>query len=222
MWVKICANTNFEDAALAAELGADALGFVFAPSARRVDAAQVAAITEKLPDNVEKIGVFHDPDFDAIAETVHAAGLTGVQMHFALDRKLIALLTECFEGRLRLIQTVHWIIEGTAAEEVAFAAALRAAAAEPGVWAVLVDSKKGAASGGTGVASPWEKIAKAAAEVPELRLIVAGGLRGENVAEAIRVLRPFGVDVASGVERADDKRCKDMEKLRAFLANARS
>ena len=117
MWVKICANTNLEDAQLAAELGADAVGFVFAPSSRRVTAAQVAAITKELPDNVERIGVFSGFTADEVAEAVRTAGLTGVQMHDRMDLDLIRALTESFEGRLQLIQTVHWVIDGTEEDE---------------------------------------------------------------------------------------------------------
>jgi phosphoribosylanthranilate isomerase len=81
MWIKICANTNLEDAKLAAELGADALGFVFAPSPRRVTSAEVAKITPHLPSAVERVGVFHAVDAYEIARAAHEAGLTAVQLH---------------------------------------------------------------------------------------------------------------------------------------------
>src|SRR5581483_10984329 len=77
IWVKICANTSREDAMLAVDAGADALGFVFAPSPRRVTREQVAAITPHLPQSIEKIGVFVNAAFDEIASTVRTSGLTG-------------------------------------------------------------------------------------------------------------------------------------------------
>ena len=78
MWIKICGNTNLEDASLAAQLGADALGFVFAASPRQVTPAQVAAITPHLPSHVERVGVFHSRDAGQIASIAHEAGLTTV------------------------------------------------------------------------------------------------------------------------------------------------
>ena len=92
VWIKICANTSLEDALLAAEAGADAVGFVFAPSSRRVTAAQIAAIAPHLPGNVEKIGVFVDASLDEIYSTVRACGLTGVQLHSVTGPELPAKL----------------------------------------------------------------------------------------------------------------------------------
>src|ERR1039458_4216059 len=82
LWIKICGNTSLEDALLAAEAGADAVGFVLAPSPRRVTPAQVAAIVPHLPATLEKIGVFVDAPFEEIEATVRAAALSGVQLHF--------------------------------------------------------------------------------------------------------------------------------------------
>src|SRR6516162_8604535 len=115
MWIKICANTNLDDAQLAAGLGADAVGFVFAPSARRVTAAEVARITPYLPDKVERIGVVHSHDVDEIAGIVHEAELTGVQLHGGVDPALARRLREIFKGRLTIIQTVHWLVDGDGA-----------------------------------------------------------------------------------------------------------
>ena len=81
LWIKICANTSLADAMIAAEAGADAVGFVFAPSPRRVTAEQAAAIVRGLPAKIEKIGVFVDATLDEVAATVEAASLTGVQLH---------------------------------------------------------------------------------------------------------------------------------------------
>ena len=219
MWIKICANTNLADATLAAELGADALGFVFAPSKRRVTPEQVAAITPHLPAGVEKIGVFYTLDAEEILSAVSVAGLTGVQLHGEFSRGLIDALVGRVPG-LRVIQTVHWKTDGMDARTAdAFAQQLDALRATPRVDAVLVDSRTATASGGTGIAFDWNAARNALAAAEPLRLVVAGGLTPENVGEAIAVLQPWGVDVASGVELSPGR--KDPARLAAFLANAR-
>ena len=230
MFVKICANTNLADAQLAAELGADAAGFVFAPSKRQVTADQVAAITPHLPDNLLTVGVFATADAQEIISAVRASGLRGVQLHTSPNARLAEDLNRTFEGQVQIIQTVSYAIDAadrTAADD-AFSGALKIALQTPAVSAVLLDAAWGSASGGLGVAFDWEHVAalvrraydEAGANTLGLpKLIVAGGLRAENVAEAIAVLRPWGVDVASGVEASPGR--KDPERLRAFLAAAR-
>jgi phosphoribosylanthranilate isomerase len=89
MFIKICANTNLEDALLAAELGVEAVGFVFAPSKRQVTAQEVAEITRKLPEGISKVGVFTSTDAEQILDTAKVAGLTAVQLHSRFDPKLI-------------------------------------------------------------------------------------------------------------------------------------
>jgi phosphoribosylanthranilate isomerase len=224
MWVKICGNTNLEDAARAAELGADAVGFVFAESKRQVTAVEVAAITSRLPDGVERVGVFDSRDAEEIAGVAAEAGLTAVQLHGGLDEGLVGRLAGIFEerfaGRVRIIQTLHWVAgeDGSAerlAEEVRRVGALGV------VDRVLIDSKVGSAGGGTGVAFDWTAARAVFAAAPNrLRLIVAGGLRAENVAEAIAELRPWGVDVSSGVEAAPGR--KDHARVAAFIASAKT
>lgn len=215
LWIKICGNTSFDDARSAADAGADALGFVFAQSPRRVFPAQVAPIVSKLAAAVEKIGVFVNSAFEEICETVDICGLTGVQLHSEEGPALPAGLRERFGPNLRILRVVHF---GTGAVE-----RVRAIQADPNVSAVLVDSRMPTAVGGTGVAFEWEEAASTLfrpAEVGDRRLIAAGGLKPENVAEAIATLRPWGVDVSSGVERAPGR--KDPKKVREFIANARA
>jgi phosphoribosylanthranilate isomerase len=220
MWIKICANTNLDDAQRAAQLGADAVGFVFAPSPRRVNSAEVAKITQHLPANVERVGVFHQLDAYEIARAAHEAGLTAVQLHNRVDFALINRLHKLFAGQVSLIQTVHWNVDPDGASAAIVAAELRRIAADGLVDRVLIDSKVGAALGGTGISFDWDAAQATLAEVaPELKLIVAGGLRPENVAEAIQRLNPWGVDVASGVESEPGK--KSPEKLAAFIGRAR-
>jgi phosphoribosylanthranilate isomerase len=117
LWVKICANTSLEDARLVADAGADAAGFVFAPSPRRVTAAQAAAIVPHLPPELEKIGVFVDASFDEIADTVETAGLTGVQLHFNAAAELPAQLRARFGPSFRILRVVHFDAE-LAAEQM--------------------------------------------------------------------------------------------------------
>jgi phosphoribosylanthranilate isomerase len=225
MWVKICGNTNLEDAALAAELGADAVGFVFAPSNRQVTAEQVAAITPHLPDGVERVGVFYSRNAEEIAQIASDAGLTAVQLHGGLDEALLERLAERFAGGVRIIQTLHWTVgqQPTVAGEssaVQLAAEIKQVAAQGIADRVLIDSKVGTAGGGTGVAFDWVAARHLFIAAPSnVRLIVAGGLRPENVAHAISQLGPWGVDVSSGVEASPGR--KDPAQIKRFIENAR-
>jgi phosphoribosylanthranilate isomerase len=221
MWIKICANTNLEDAQLATELGADAVGFVFAPSVRQVTAAQVAHITPHLPENIESVGVFPALPAQEIATAAQEAGLNTVQLHGGVSIELIRQLDEIFNGQVRLIQTVSWDVDGGDASAAAVAQHLREIAADGIVNRVLIDSKVGSATGGTGVSFDWSAAQIAIGEASKgLKLIVAGGLRHDNVANAILRLNPWGVDVASGVEAEPGK--KDPEKLASFIRAARN
>jgi phosphoribosylanthranilate isomerase len=226
MWIKICANTTLEDAQLAADLGADAVGFVFAPSKRRVTPEQVARITPHLPVTVERVGVFDSLDPEVIAEAARTAGLDAVQLHGGVSANLARSLHEIFAGQIKIIQTIHWQVDADGANAADSAAATLIArqlgeiSREGIVDRVLIDSRVGTASGGTGVPFDWAKArATLTQNAGHLKLIVAGGLRPENVEEAIGRLAPWGVDVASGVEAEPGK--KSREKLAAFIKNAR-
>jgi len=213
MWIKICANTSIEDALLAADAGANAVGFIFAPSPRRVTAEQVAAITPCLPPTLEKIGLFVDAKFDEISATVRASGLTGVQLHFHGGQELPTRLRAQFGPGLRIIRVVHF---GSNAQELA-----KDAAADPAIDAILIDSRTATAVGGTGITFDWASAATTIFKSEDERkpFIAAGGLSPQNVGEAIAVLRPWGVDVTSGVEASPGR--KDPAKVRAFLAAVR-
>jgi phosphoribosylanthranilate isomerase len=217
LWIKICANTTLEDALLAANAGADAVGFVFAPSTRRVTATEVALITPRLPATVEKIGVFVDATLEEIVSTVEACSLTGVQLHFDADPKLPAKLHERLGPELRILRVMHFSAESAAQH----AAQIAEHARNPHVDAVLVDSSTKMATGGTGVSFDWDaaRITLFQDSETRLRRIAAGGLNPANVAEAIAALRPWGVDVASGVEAAPGR--KDPAKVREFVHRAR-
>lgn len=216
LWIKICANTSLADAMIAAEAGADAVGFVFAPSPRRVTAEQVAAIVPYLPAKLEKIGVFVDASVDEIAATVEAAGLTGVQLHWDFPPELPATLRARFGPRLKILGVLHFDSATGVDVTLTF---------NSDVDATLVDSRTEVAVGGTGKSYDWaeaRRVLLGRAENLKLiaKLIAAGGLTPGNVAEAISILHPWGVDVVSGVEVAPGR--KDSAKVRAFIENARA
>lgn len=222
MWVKICATTNLEDARLAADAGADALGFIFARSPRQVTAEEVAAITPQLSADVTLVGVFQTHDFDEIASAVERAGLHGIQLHSDPDPMLVERLRGEFGQEQFLIQTLHSAIDGDPAEaDRVLRKGLRTVAGNASVDVALIDARTATASGGTGKTVDWSRTREAIeAEAGRTRIILAGGLRPENVAEAIRTLRPWGVDVTSGVELQPGK--KDPARVRAFILAARA
>lgn len=221
MWIKICANTNLDDAQMAAELGADAVGFVFAPSRRRVTAKEVAQITPHLAESVERIGVFDSRYAEEIAAAVREAGLSAVQLHGGGGPVLVRRLNDLLEGKIGIIQTVHWAVNEGEGEESATAVRQRLQAIEAAgvIERILIDSKVGQATGGTGVSFDWAAARDVLSSGDErLKMIVAGGLHSGNVAEAILELNPWGVDVASGVEKAPGR--KDRDRLAGFIRNA--
>ncbi len=218
MWVKICGTTRLEDAQLAIDAGADALGFVFAPSPRQVTTAQVAAITRHLPPEVARFGVFVNPGFEELIAAVEESGLSGVQIHSpsstALADRIRSRLAHAGAAHPSLIGVVHF-----EQDSHVFAQAL--AAAHRAFDAILIDSRTSTAEGGTGIPFDWQAAQRVLAEGGKPpRLIVAGGLNPQNVSDAIQQLRPWGVDVVTGVEAGPGR--KDPDTLRAFVKNARS
>ena len=213
IWVKICANTSLEDAQLAADAGADAVGFVFAASPRRVMPAQVAEIVPRLPVNLEKVGVFVDSTIDEICSTVRECGLTGVQVHSVVAPDVPEKLRARLGPHIRILGVVHF---GPDAADHG-----KKLAANPNIDGILVDSRTATAVGGTGISFNWaEARATIFAGSGTAKLIAAGGLNPDNVREAISILRPWGVDVVSGVEATPGR--KDPGKVRRFVAIARS
>ncbi|HSL57906.1 MAG TPA: phosphoribosylanthranilate isomerase [Acidimicrobiales bacterium] len=198
MFVKICGITTEEDALLAVAMGADALGFIFAPSTRQVAAAHVHGIVRRLPAEVLTLGVFRDEAASRVVDLVNAAGLAGAQLH----------------GRERA-EDSRWIRERVGFVVKAFAAGdpALARADDWGADALLIDSP----TPGSGEVFDWS-LAEGAPS--NRRVILAGGLTPDNVAAGIAAVRPWGVDVASGVEASPGR--KDPRKLRAFIANARA
>jgi phosphoribosylanthranilate isomerase len=214
LWIKICGNTSLEDALLAAEAGADAVGFVFAPSPRQVTREQVAEIVPRLPARGEKIGVFVDATFEEIEAIVSACNLTGVQLQFQSKSGIRSQLRDKFGLKLRILQTLHF--------GPGIVAQADSLASDSNIDGLLVDSRTPTAVGGTGIAFDWDAAASTLFGNPNFphKLVAAGGLTPDNVSEAIARLGPWGVDVVSGVESSPGR--KDPAKVRAFVAQARA
>jgi phosphoribosylanthranilate isomerase len=154
MWVKICANTNVEDTLAAIEFGADAVGFVFAPSKRQVTTAQVRAITSALPLEIERVGVFPAWPASRIVEAAIHAGLTAVQLHGGYDPSITDAI-QALVPTLDVIEVAHWTVGADAAARDAVArsvARLQAQSRGGEASRMLIDAKVDAVSGGTGVA----------------------------------------------------------------------
>jgi phosphoribosylanthranilate isomerase len=207
--IKICGVTTVGDALLAADLGADALGLNFyPPSPRCLDLPTAARILGELPPFVQPVGVFVNEPLAAIAERIRA---------------LVQLRTIQWYGdnHETASRTVHGLIAAFAVRDAAsltdittYLDLCRAQGEVP--VAVLVDAHVAGQHGGTGRTAPWDLLASFRPGVP---VILAGGLTPDNVAEAVRRVRPWAVDVASGVESSPGR--KDADKMRRFIANAR-
>ena len=206
-WIKICGTTSREDALKAVDAGADALGFVFAPSKRRVTPEEAQQIIAGLPSGVEKIGVFMDSSLAEIAAVVNAVELTGIQMH---GQESPAEVYGCLPHHRRdLMRKVKTIVFHEGFEKM-----LDQYSATPSrVDAWLFDS--GAGSGKT---FDW-KAAKNKLGNRRGAFVMAGGLTPENVGEAIGIFAPWGVDVVTGVEAGPGK--KDAVKVQAFVEAVR-
>lgn len=201
MKIKICGITTLEDARFCAAAGADYLGFVQVESSpRRVPLEEARAIIEWLY-GPEPVGVFVDASPDAVNRAAERAGFALVQLHgdespedcAAIERPVIKALG---------------IRSDTTPDDLAARIARYADAADY----LLLDSRTDQLHGGTGIAFDWSLAAAAAADTP---IFLAGGLRPDTVDEAVRLVRPFAVDVASGVEEAPGR--KDFERVRAFM-----
>jgi phosphoribosylanthranilate isomerase len=218
VWVKICGTTNLEDAQAAVDAGADALGFVFAESPRRVAPVVARQITRALPEHVEKIGVFVNETAGRIGEIVEEAGLTAVQLHGDETPDLVDRVAQQV-ARVRPLR----VIPALSMERIRHMAMVDGLIIKfpPFIDTLLVDSAGQGKRGGTGETWDWE-LGKAVVELlgNMVQVVVAGGLTPANVRDAIRTLRPWGVDVVSGVEREPGN--KDHEKIRAFVKAAKS
>jgi phosphoribosylanthranilate isomerase len=200
VFLKVCGITRLTDALYAVQHGATALGFVLWPaSPRRVTPDQVKAIVSELPSSVMTIGVFVNESVDGIRSVVASTGLTAVQLHG--DEP------PAYE------EALPW--------PLLRAVSLDAAEDASEAWApettLLVDAADSVRRGGTGRTVDW---GRAALLARSRRVVLAGGLTPANVAEAIATVRPYGVDVSSGVEESPG--VKDFSKVTEFLDNART
>jgi len=208
-WVKICGITNLEDALTAVEAGADALGFVFyEKSPRQIGPEAAKKIIQELPSAVEKVGVFVNQFEDPICSLADEAGLSAIQLHGDNEDPYVADLIVKRRPHLKIVVGVsmrHPRPEGWAMmwrPDV--------------VHAFLVDSGGTSKHGGTGERFDWQMGRRSIEVIARLgQVIVAGGLTPTNVTEALHTLKPWGVDVSSGVEAKPGK--KDPEKVRAFV-----
>jgi phosphoribosylanthranilate isomerase len=198
VFVKICGITSEDDALLAVAMGADAVGFVFAPSPRQVPVQQVYDITRRLPPEILTVGVFRDEHPRRVVEIVHRAGVKGAQLHGNESPEVVA----------QIAKSVRFLVKAYPAGSPQIATAANLA-----TDTILVDGP----TPGSGHLYDWSLVG----EVPEgVRLILAGGLTAENVTDAVQTVTPWGVDVSTGVEAAPGK--KDPLKVKRFIERARA
>jgi phosphoribosylanthranilate isomerase len=216
-WVKICGTTNLEDALVAVNAGADALGFVFYDqSPRKVDVETARDIVAELPERVDKVGVFVDQSAEQIREIVRRVRLRTVQLHG--ETAIWAVLSS--PGTTKEVIAAEKIIVVLPGDKLAGEGLFLSDEAKKKTYAILLESGSGGVPGGTGKTFDWKRTRGMVQGMTFLLpVIIAGGLNPSNVGEAMKLFQPFGVDVASGVEARPGK--KDPEKVRAFVQAVR-
>jgi phosphoribosylanthranilate isomerase len=200
--IKICGITNEEDAAAAVELGADALGFVMAPSPRRIEPARARAIIERLPPFVTTVGVLVAEPAESAVAKLGESGCRVAQLHGDWPREARAALRGWPIIRALKVRTAD-DLAGWEGDDAG---------------ALLLDAYRDGLEGGTGEAFDWT-LARAA-DLGGRPIILAGGLTPDNVAEAVATVRPYAVDVSTGVEREPGR--KDRDKMKRFMDAARA
>ena len=183
-WIKICATTNERDADIAIRAGANALGFIMTESPRQVTDTAAYSIGTIVPKGIETIGVFVNESIATLVQTARFCKFSGLQLHGDEDASYVAEVRKQLPG-VKIVRATN--VEGLAI----------AGDAKPDAW--LIDSGHGSQRGGTGKTFAWRE---ALPMIKKLRepVIIAGGLNAENVQGALEIFRPWGVDVASGVE----------------------
>lgn len=198
--IKICGITNEEDGLAAAKFGADALGFVFAPSPRRISVERAREIIKVLPPLVQTVGVFVNEDPEKVLSTAAACGLDILQFHgdesaaycSSFDRRVIKAVRLQSRDDLDKLSKYVNVVD-----------------------ALLLDTYVPNKLGGTGITFDWTLAVKARRYG---RIILAGGLNPENVAAAISMVKPYAVDASSGLEQSPG--AKDHEKMAQFMREA--
>ncbi|MBC8180683.1 phosphoribosylanthranilate isomerase [candidate division KSB1 bacterium] len=196
MFIKICGITNIEDALFAANLGASALGFIFAPSKRQIAPKVAAEIISQIPKDIENVGVFVNETHDNILKIGDQIGLSCIQLHGNESPQL------CFEigKQFKTIKAIKIDPSGKVKETPDYP-----------VWKILLDTYVPNAEGGSGKTFNWKPL-KA---FDLANVIIAGGLKPENIKDLLSQFSPFGVDLSSGVEAFPGK--KDFGKLQRFF-----
>jgi phosphoribosylanthranilate isomerase len=215
LWIKICATTNLDDAFASIDAGANALGFILTESSRRITVETAAKIIAALPTSTEKIGVVVNETPEALAKLASDIGLTGVQLHGDEPAAQLPEFRRALGLRkiIKTLQARELLAAPDTLEEY-----LRNSLSIDGI---LVDSGSPAARGGTGQTFDWHNALPIVERIKQhVPVVIAGGLTLANVADAIRLFDPCGVDVVSGVELSPGK--KDPAKVRAFIAAARA
>ncbi|HEY3283325.1 MAG TPA: phosphoribosylanthranilate isomerase [Armatimonadota bacterium] len=206
--VKVCGITRLEDARAAADAGADALGFIFAPSPRQVDPELVRRICEELPPFVDRVGVFVDAHKTPELLEECAPFLTAFQFH---GNEPLEWLAECrLRHRIRVLRVRN--AEDLLPGELGPGLAAWEAVSE----AILLDARSERGLGGTGESFDWHSLRQATFRKP---VILAGGLGPENVREALQAVRPYGVDASSSLETSPGR--KDAHEVKAFIQAVR-
>jgi len=226
IWVKICGTTRVEDAEMAVSAGANAVGFIFAPGPRRIAPLDARNIVAHLPATLQRVGVFVNEKPERVREIATKSGMTAVQLHgdetpeylrnlFRANRDHVETGHRARQHATRVFKAIR--MDEGAAEKIR----LFAEAGEL-VDAFLLDAPADV-RGGSGKTFDWDVAAALMQQFKDndkLRFVIAGGLRPDNVQDAIRKLRPWGVDVVSGVERQPG--IKDEEAVRSFIDNVRA
>jgi phosphoribosylanthranilate isomerase len=220
-WIKICGTTNLEDALLAVDAGADALGFVFYEKSPRYISPEAAKeIIAKLPPEIQKVGVFAGDSAIRSAEISLFCGLTDLQIHVSeVFRQPAGVTGTAGAGtakRIFLVFSAPDLMGDEPKIRMDFSSFGKLPRSETlAMDTVFLDSGTPQQPGGTGRIFDWEKAVPLVERIKtNAKVVIAGGLTPNNVTEAIRILKPWGVDVVSGVEASPGK--KDPEKVRAF------
>lgn len=201
-WVKLCGCTSWDDVGMAIEAGADAFGMIFAPSPRRIIWEAAVEIAHRVPRSIEPVAVMVDPSRDAVDAVRVLFPQARIQFSGNEAPSFVAAYGD------NAIKAIHVDPDGADSD-------LERRANRHPRATILFDARRDGVAGGTGTPFRWDLVVPVAAR---RRVVMAGGLSPENVAACVRNVRPYGVDVRSGVETSGHK---DWEKVRAFVRAAR-